>query len=136
MLQRMMQGQQDAHPPGVTHYGAPVFNGRTWMVVAMTRPSSVPRSAVSHRRYMKRVGQGRQPPPELAVQEAMATSARAEHIKLVLLDAILGLASGAVQPFIQLHGIRVRNVGHHEARIDALSTILQARHTTQILFSM
>src|SRR5690606_908426 len=56
----------------------------------------------------------------------MATGPCAEQVKLGLLDAVLGLAPGAVQAFVQLHGIRVRNVGDYEARVHALGPIFQA----------
>src|SRR5690606_39552700 len=58
--------------------------------------------------------------------EPMATGPCTEQIELRLLDAVLRLAPGAVQAFVQLHGIRVGNVGDHEARVHALGPVFQA----------
>lgn len=51
-----------------------------------------------------------------------AAGARVEQVKLHFLDPVLGLAAGAVQPFVQIDRFAL-DVGHHESRAFALGAV-------------
>ena len=72
----------------------------------------------------QRVGQRGEQQAKLVGREAVAAGTGAEQIELRLLDAVLGLAAGAVQPLVQLYGVALE-IGHHEARVVALAAVLE-----------
>ena len=65
----------------------------------------------------QRIGQTRQQLPELIRPESVAGRPISEEIHLLVLDPILHVPAGAVQPGVEITVRLRRQVGHHEARV-------------------
>src|SRR3982751_5248278 len=108
---------------------APILSRRERIVAAVARSNSVPLSASSRSRCISvyaRAASSKQ----LVGREAVAACTGSEQIELCLLDAVLGLAPGAVQPLVQLYGVAFE-IGHDKARVVALAAMLESRdHAT------
>ena len=61
----------------------------------------------------------------------MAAGARAEEVKLSLLDAILGLAALAIEIVVERVGRQVE-IGDDKARVGALAAVLLTRDDTAL----
>ena len=64
-------------------------------------------------------------------EELVAAGARAEEVKLSLLDAILGLAALAIEIVVERVGGQVE-IGDDKARVGALAAVLQTRDDTAL----
>ena len=72
------------------------------------------------------VGEAGEQQAELVGPPAVAGGAVGEELELLLLDAVLHLAAGAVEMVVEITAL-AREVGHHEARVGALGAVLETR---------
>ena len=72
------------------------------------------------------VGEAGEQQAELVGPPAVAGGAVREELELLLLDAVLHLAAGAVETVVEITAL-AREVGHHEARVGALGAVLETR---------
>ncbi len=96
------------------------------MVSTCAHASSVPAKASARLALDEHIAQGREQHAQLVALEMVAARTRGKQTHLGLLDAVLGLATLAVQIVVQRLRLSCQ-VGHHVARIVSLRTALQAR---------